>query len=223
MIIAEALYGACVVLLGLYGLNSLALIWLFLRHRTDARPEPAAPETWPHVTVQLPIYNELHAVERPLASAARLDYPGDRLEIQVLDDSTDETRQLASRMVARLRSEGTDIVHIVRPNRAGYKAGALAAGLDQAKGHLIAMFDADFDPPADFLRRVVPHFSGPDVGCVQARWEHLNRSYSPLRSAGSSDSRPGGPRAASRQRSSSWVRYSGRASHGTSRLRAASI
>ena len=178
--VAEVLYGVCVLLLSLYGANSLVLIWLFLRHRDDSGAEPLAPETWPHVTVQLPIYNELHIVERLLTAAARLDYPGDRLEIQVLDDSTDETRRVASQTVARLRAQGTDIVHIVRPNRAGYKAGALAAGLDQAKGELIAMFDADFDPPAVFLRNVVPHFADSAVGCVQTRWGHLNRDYSPF-------------------------------------------
>lgn len=178
--VAEVLYGVCVLLLSLYGANSLVLIWLFLRHRDDSGAEPLAPETWPHVTVQLPIYNELHIVERLLTAAARLDYPGDRLEIQVLDDSTDETRRVVSQTVTRLRAQGADIVHIARPNRAGYKAGALAAGLDQAKGELIAMFDADFDPPAVFLRNVVPHFADSAVGCVQTRWGHLNRDYSPF-------------------------------------------
>jgi hypothetical protein len=130
--------------------------------------------------VQLPVYNELYIVERLLGAAAALDYPRDRLEIQLLDDSTDETRHIAAQAVARLQEQGTDVVHVTRSDRADYKAGALAAGLTQAKGELIAIFDADFVPPPGFLRCVVPHFAHPDVGCIQTRWGHLNRDYSPL-------------------------------------------
>jgi cellulose synthase/poly-beta-1,6-N-acetylglucosamine synthase-like glycosyltransferase len=178
MPIIELLYALCVVLLGIYGLNSLVLTWIYLRHRHDPIPQPPPPAEWPHVTVQLPIYNELHTVERLLAAAAGLDYPRDRLEIQVLDDSTDETRQIAARTVHRLQEQGVDVVHVTRPDRAGFKAGALAAGLAKAKGELVAIFDADFLPPPDFLRRVVPHFADPAVGCVQTRWGHINRDYS---------------------------------------------
>jgi len=174
----EVLYALCVVLLSLYGFNSLVLTWLYLRHRHDPIPVPSPPDEWPHVTVQLPIYNELHTVERLLSAAARLDYPRDRLEIQVLDDSTDATSRVAARTVARLRRQGIDVIHISRPDRTGFKAGALAAGLAEAKGELIAIFDADFLPPPDFLQRVVPHFADPIVGCVQTRWGHLNRGYS---------------------------------------------
>jgi hypothetical protein len=174
----EVLYALCVVLLSLYGFNSLVLTWLYLRHRHDPIPELPPPVEWPHVTVQLPIYNELHTVQRLLAAAAGLDYPRHRLEIQVLDDSTDVTRQVAAQTVARLRRQGIHVVHITRPDQTGFKAGALAAGLAEAKGELIAIFDADFLPPPDFLQRVVPYFADPTVGCVQTRWGHLNRDYS---------------------------------------------
>lgn len=174
----ELVYAVCVVLLSIYGFNSLVLTWLYLCHRHDPIPESPLPAEWPHVTVQLPMYNELHMVERLLTAAATLDYPQDRLEIQVLDDSTDDTRQLAARTVSRLRQQGVDVVHLARAERTGFKAGALAAGLVRAKGELIAVFDADFVPLPDFLRRVVPQFADPKVGCVQTRWGHLNRDYS---------------------------------------------
>jgi cellulose synthase/poly-beta-1,6-N-acetylglucosamine synthase-like glycosyltransferase len=187
MAVVEFFYVLCVALLSLYGFNSLVLTWLYLRHRHDPTvrlsahdeaPVFSPPTEWPHVTVQLPIYNELHTVERLLTAVARLDYPRGRLEIQLLDDSTDETRRVAARTVARLRRQGMDVIHVTRPERAGFKAGALAAGLAEAKGELIAIFDADFLPLPDFLRRVVPHFADPIVGCVQTRWGHLNRGYS---------------------------------------------
>ena len=178
MIVIEILYVVCVSLLSLYGLNNLVLTWIYARHRHDPAPAPPAPAQWPRVTVQLPIYNELYMAERLLAAAARLDYPRDRLEIQVLDDSTDATRELVARQVERLQQLGLDVVHVTRVDRTGYKAGALAAGLDQATGELVAIFDADFLPEPDFLRRLVPHFAEPDVGCIQARWGHVNRDYS---------------------------------------------
>jgi hypothetical protein len=130
--------------------------------------------------VQLPIYNEKHTAGRLLDAVAALDYPRDRLEVQVLDDSTDETHQLVADAVARLREGGLEIVHLTRAVRTGYKAGALAAGLRAAKGTLIAVLDADFIPQPSFLRETVPHLADPGVGCVQARWGHANRAYSPL-------------------------------------------
>jgi cellulose synthase/poly-beta-1,6-N-acetylglucosamine synthase-like glycosyltransferase len=178
MSFVEFLYVLCVVLLSIYGFNGLVLTWLYLRHRHDPIPEPPSPAEWPYVTVQLPIYNELHTAERLMVTTAGLDYPRDRLEIQVLDDSTDATRRVAARAVARLRRQGINVVHFTRSDRAGFKAGALAAGLAKAKGELIAIFDADFLPPPDFLQRVVPHFAEPGVGCIQTRWGHLNRDYS---------------------------------------------
>jgi cellulose synthase/poly-beta-1,6-N-acetylglucosamine synthase-like glycosyltransferase len=182
MAFLEFLYAVCAVLLSIYGFNSLALVWLYLRHRNDPvpTPPPPAPDRWPHVTVQLPVYNELHTVERLLAAAAALDYPHDRLEIQLLDDSTDNTRRVAARAIARLRQQGVDVKHVTRADRSGFKAGALAAGLTSARGDLIAVFDADFVPPSGFLRQVVPHFADPAIGCVQTRWAHLNHDYSPF-------------------------------------------
>jgi cellulose synthase/poly-beta-1,6-N-acetylglucosamine synthase-like glycosyltransferase len=135
------------------------------------------------VTVQLPVYNERAVVERIVDAASALDWPRDRLEIQVLDDSTDDTRTLAARAVARARARGVHVVHRVRDTRAGFKAGALAAGLAEAKGDLVAVFDADFVPPPDFLRGATPPFGDPEVGMVQACWTHLNRDRSPLTAA----------------------------------------
>jgi cellulose synthase/poly-beta-1,6-N-acetylglucosamine synthase-like glycosyltransferase len=178
VIVFEILYAVCLMLLGIYGFNNLLLTWLYLRHRHDAPSDPPPPADWPHVTVQLPIYNERHTVERLLDAAAALDYPRERLEIQVLDDSTDDTRGIVERALDRLRQQGVDAVHVTREERTGYKGGALAAGVATAKGEFLAVFDADFLPPRDFLRRVVPHFSDPAVGCVQTRWGHVNRDYS---------------------------------------------
>src|SRR5262245_41213917 len=132
------------------------------------------------VTVQLPISTEHYVPERVIEAAARLDWPPDRLEIQVLDDSTDETSAVVDATVARIRLRGLAIEVLRRPARIGFKAGALAAGMASARGELIAYFDADFVPPADFLHRTVPHFADPGIAFVQTRWEHINRSYSPL-------------------------------------------
>ena len=164
--------------IGLYTLKSLVNIALYLRYRHSPPPHPQAPIDWPIVTVQLPVYNEPHTVERLLSAVALFDYPRDRLEIQVLDDSTDDTPDLVAGRVCMLRSQGLDISHVVRAERKGYKAGALAAGLEKARGSLIAIFDADFVPEPGLLREMVPHFAASSVGCVQARWGHLNRGES---------------------------------------------
>jgi len=180
MPLLEIAYGFLAAWLALYGLNTLALAVVYVRVRTR-RPEVAPlPRSWPVVTVQLPIYNELHVVERSIAAAAALDYPRELLQIQVLDDSTDGTSVVAQQAVARYAQMGIDIQYMHRCDRAGFKAGALAVGLQRATGELLAIFDADFVPPADFLRRIVPYFVLPKVGCVQARWTHLNRAYSTL-------------------------------------------
>jgi len=168
--------------LTLLGLYRVALLALSLRARrrdgAAALDLPPSPREWPHLTVQLPVYNERYVVRRLLQAAARLDYPRDRLEVQVLDDSTDRTSVLIRRLVRVMRRSGLDVRHLRRPHRAGYKAGALAAGLRVARGELIAVFDADFVPPRDFLRRMVPSVLRPGVGVVQARWSHLNRDES---------------------------------------------
>ncbi|MDD4933016.1 MAG: glycosyltransferase family 2 protein [Methylacidiphilaceae bacterium] len=142
------------------------------------RSEPCLPpenRDWPRVTVQLPIYNERFVVERLLRSVASLDYPRDRLEIQVLDDSTDATSQEVEQIAAELRRSGVSVEHLRRPTRAGFKAGALQYGLKRARGELVAILDADFIPPADFLQKAISYFSDPRVGMVQARWGFLNR------------------------------------------------
>ncbi len=175
-----ALYYLILGILALYGLHRLMLVWTYWRTRSNRLELPSMQDDWPRVTVQLPIFNEMYVAERLIDAVARLDYPRDRLEIQVLDDSTDETCELVANKVAELAATGIDICHLHRKNRQGFKAGALEAGCRVAKGELVAVFDADFVPPSDFLRRSVPHFQDTKVGMVQARWGHLNREYSLL-------------------------------------------
>ena len=181
------LYAVAMAVLLAYGMNLLWLAVVYARQDRlrpgpvpdpDAAPTPEA--TWPHVTVQLPLYNEALVVERLIDACARLVYPRHRFDIQVLDDSTDETTALAAHRVRYWQARGLDIVHICRTNREGYKAGALQNGLKMARGDLIAIFDADFQPTPDFLQRLVPHFDDPTVGMVQARWGHLNADDSLL-------------------------------------------
>ena len=184
-----ALYAFALAVLLAYGLN---LLWLAMLHaRQDEQHGGPVPEeapaavprpraSWPAVTVQLPLFNEAHVAERLIDACARLAYPRRRLEIQVLDDSTDETTGRVARRVEAWQRRGLDITHIRRTERAGYKAGALQNGLRLARGTLIAVFDADFVPPPDFLRRTVPAFEDADVGLVQARWGHLNAGDSLL-------------------------------------------
>lgn len=180
MVWLELLYGILATWLALYGLNSLMLTVIHLLGRSRQAQMSSQRDSWPSVTVQLPIYNEQHVVERLIAAVAALDYPRDSLQIQVLDDSTDETTTITQRAVAHYAQMGIPIQYLHRSQRIGFKAGALAEGLRHARGELVAIFDADFIPPPDFLRRIVPCFSSADVGCVQARWEHLNRTYSTL-------------------------------------------
>ncbi|KYG09303.1 glycosyltransferase [Sorangium cellulosum] len=174
------------VLLGLsaYGLHRLHLVVLCRLHRAKiTRAQEVAALTdrdLPPVTIQLPLFNESTVAARLLDAVARMDYPRDKLEIQVLDDSTDETQALVRAHVERLRAEGIDAVYLHRTNRVGYKAGALDAGLKVAKGELVAIFDADFIPQPGFVRSIVGHFEDPTVGMVQTRWGHLNRDVSIL-------------------------------------------
>ncbi len=173
------LYFVVVSALFVYGLNFLLLTCAAITRREPER-RPKMPAEWPRVTVQLPIFNELYVAERVVRAVAQFDYPADRLEIQVLDDSTDETSAILTRLISRLRSKGLDIQHIRRKSRAGFKAGALAAGLPRAKGEFIAIFDADAVPSKDYLKRTLPHFDHPRIAFVQARWTHLDRDYSLL-------------------------------------------
>jgi cellulose synthase/poly-beta-1,6-N-acetylglucosamine synthase-like glycosyltransferase len=178
-LVVTFLYVLVSLWLAIYSLHGLYLLLLYHRMK-GPRPDPPAPNPWPSVTVQLPIYNEFTTVERLLAAVVSLDYPHDRLQIQVLDDSTDETVHLVDRLVVFWQAAGVNIIHVRRDHRQGYKAGALAHGTSSASGDFIAIFDADFVPPPDFLKRCLPHFFDPKVGCVQARWGHLNRDYSLL-------------------------------------------
>lgn len=181
-----ALYYSVLVVLSFFGLHRLMLVVIYLRTggRRPVPPPPALPadpQAWPVVTIQLPLYNEMYVAERLIDAVCRLDYPAGRLEIQVLDDSTDETTEIVERIVAGYRAEGMDIRLLHRTDRTGFKAGALEAGLKGARGELLAIFDADFVPTPDFLRRSVPHFlADPRLGLVQGRWDHINRSYSLL-------------------------------------------
>jgi cellulose synthase/poly-beta-1,6-N-acetylglucosamine synthase-like glycosyltransferase len=169
-------------ILGIYGWHRYYLVYLYMKNkdRTAGPPPALADDAWPVVTVQLPVYNEMYVVDRLIDAVCALDYPRDRLEIQVLDDSTDETREIVELAVRRQAARGFDITCLYRSNRAGYKAGALEEGLKVARGEFVAIFDADFVPPPDFLRQSVPYFNDPAIGVVQARWGHLNQAYSLL-------------------------------------------
>jgi glycosyltransferase involved in cell wall biosynthesis len=186
------LYAVVLGILSVYGIHRSYLVLTAARLRgrmaTLRQGVPELPasvastsdSSLPAVTIQLAIFNEATVVRRLLGAVARMEYPHDRLEIQVLDDSTDETCALARQCVAELQATGLDVTYLHRVDRVGYKAGALAAGLEVAKGDLLALFDADFVPPADFLRKVVPHFRDADVAMVQTRWGHINRDHSIL-------------------------------------------
>src|SRR5205085_6120384 len=167
-------------ILCLYGLHRYHLVHLYYKYRRNTPQAQACFRELPVVIIQLPMYNEPAVVRRVIDATCRIEYPRDRLEIQVLDDSTDETREWATQAVARWREAGFDIHHIHRTNREGYKAGALAEGLRKARGEFVLIFDADFVPPADILQKTIHYFTHPRVGMVQARWEHLNRDQSLL-------------------------------------------
>jgi cellulose synthase/poly-beta-1,6-N-acetylglucosamine synthase-like glycosyltransferase len=172
-------YFIVLILLAGYGVHRYILVYLYYKHRKNRTTEPAARfSDLPRVTVQLPIFNEQYVVERLLESLIKLDYPREKLDIQVLDDSTDETMDVARSLVERYAALGSDITYHHRSNRHGFKAGALAEGLKSAKGEFIAIFDADFIVPEDFLMRTVHHFTEPNIGMVQTRWTHINRNYS---------------------------------------------
>jgi len=175
-----ATYFFVLVILAVYGWHRYYLVYLYMKNK-ERQPVPAGKfDALPAVTVQLPIYNEMYVADRLIDAVCELDYPNQLLEIQVLDDSTDETRNVAEQAVRRNAARGLDIKYVHRTDRSGYKAGALEAGLTVARGEYIAIFDADFIPPSDFLRRTIQHFTHPRVGMVQARWGHINQDYSLL-------------------------------------------
>ena len=172
-------YFIVLILLASYGLHRYMLVYLYYKKKKNKVTDPAEKfEDLPRVTVQLPIFNEQYVVDRLLQAACRLNYPREKLDIQLLDDSTDETVEVARGLVEHYAAQGFPITYIHRTNRAGFKAGALHEGLQVAKGEFVAIFDADFVPPPDFLLRIVHHFTDPKIGMVQTRWTHINRNYS---------------------------------------------
>ena len=173
-----SLYFLCLIILFLYSLTQLRLARSFVS--SAKTPNVKTPELtyFPKVTIQLPLYNELYVVERLLKSIIALEYPKNKLQIQVLDDSTDESLELTQRIVTEYQNSGFEILHLTRTHREGFKAGALKEGLKTASGEFIVIFDADFIPPYDWLLKTIPHFNDPEVGVVQTRWGHLNKSYS---------------------------------------------
>jgi cellulose synthase/poly-beta-1,6-N-acetylglucosamine synthase-like glycosyltransferase len=175
-----ASYFFVLIILAVYGWHRYYLVYLYLRNRgkEPAAALPLSPQ--PTVTIQLPLYNEMYVADRLIAAVCAIEYPRELLEIQVLDDSTDETRGIAEAAVRRFAEEGIDIKYLYRTDRTGYKAGALEAGLKQARGEFIAIFDADFIPSTDFLVRTMPQFGDAKVAMVQARWGHINQDYSLL-------------------------------------------
>lgn len=174
-------YFTVLIILSVYGLHRYEMIKTYFKHRKALAEGPK--ERWSHlpkVTIQLPLFNERYVVDRLLEQTVKMDYPKELLQIQVLDDSTDETHPYTERLVNEYRAAGHNIEYRHRSNRHGYKAGALQEGLESATGEFIAVFDADFVPPVDFLRRTVDHFTDPKVGVVQTRWSYLNRHYNLL-------------------------------------------
>lgn len=177
-------YTIAIVLIFMYALAQLNLLYNYLsskkKRSTCEKFDLNNPEEVPYITIQLPVFNEMYVMERLLDNIALLDYPKDKLEIQVLDDSTDETVHSTKAHVEKLAATGLDIKHITRTNRVGFKAGALKEGLEIAKGEFIAIFDADFLPKPNWLKRTVPYFKDEEIGVVQTRWGHINRDYSLL-------------------------------------------
>jgi cellulose synthase/poly-beta-1,6-N-acetylglucosamine synthase-like glycosyltransferase len=173
-------YLAVLLTLALYGFHRSSLVYLYYRHKRN-RPRPRARfADLPRVTVQLPLFNEMYVAPRLLDAVARIDWPRDRFEVQVLDDSTDETQEICRKKVEELAATGLDIKYIHRVDRSGFKAGALENGLQTASGEYVLVFDADFLPGADVLHQTIHFFTDPQVGMVQVRWGHVNRDYSGL-------------------------------------------
>lgn len=178
------IYTIALLMIFTYALAQLNLLFNYLASKkkkdTCETFDLSIPDETPIVTIQLPVYNEMYVMERLLDNIVEVDYPRDKLEIQVLDDSTDETIETTKKHIAKLQSKGIDIKHITRTDRIGFKAGALKEGLEIAKGEFIAIFDSDFLPKKDWLKRTVPYFKNPKIGVVQTRWGHINRDYSVL-------------------------------------------
>jgi cellulose synthase/poly-beta-1,6-N-acetylglucosamine synthase-like glycosyltransferase len=177
-------YFIVLFILALYGMHRYWLVYDYFMYAKNVPATPPPVEKWPRVTIQLPIFNERYVIERLVEAISRFDYPVELLDVQVLDDSTDETQEVARNCVERFAAQGMPVVYIHRTNREGYKAGALENGLKTSKGEFVAIFDADFLPEADFLRKTIPYFMNPEggekIGMVQTRWTYLNSDYSLL-------------------------------------------
>src|SRR6201996_6770228 len=172
-------YFVVLILLAFYGMHSYQLVYLCYKHRKNKVTEPTTRfAELPHVTIQLPIFNEQYVIDRLVECVCKIEYPWEKLQIQVLDDSTDETVDVARSVVERYAALGHNVSYHHRTNREGFKAGALDAGLKSATGEFVAIFDADFMPQPEWLMKVVHHFADPGIGMVQTRWAHLNRNYS---------------------------------------------
>ncbi len=178
------IYSVSLLLIFMYALAQLNLLFNYLSSKKQKDNCPkfdlSNPEEIPYVTIQLPVFNEMYVMERLLDNIAKIDYPKNKLEIQVLDDSTDETVESTRKQIEKIQATGLDIKHITRTDRQGFKAGALKEGLETAKGEIIAIFDSDFLPKPDWLKRTVPYFKDEAIGVVQTRWGHINRNYSIL-------------------------------------------
>ena len=183
-IIIIFIYSSALILIFMYALAQLNLLFNYLSSRKENENclqfDLSKPEEVPFITIQLPVFNELYVMERLLKNIVLIKYPKDKLEFQVLDDSTDESIESTAILIKELQKKGFDIQHIQRENRKGFKAGALKEGLVTAKGEFIAIFDADFLPEPDWLLRTVPFFKDTKIGVVQTRWSHINRNYSVL-------------------------------------------
>ncbi|MEI8314042.1 MAG: cellulose synthase family protein [Verrucomicrobiota bacterium] len=179
-LLAIIIYFTVLAGLACYGLHRYVMIFLYYKYRKQKILPIGQFQTLPHVTVQLPLYNEMYVADRLLNAIAALDYPMDKLEIQVLDDSTDETTAIVTQKVTELRRRGFDIAHVQRRNRQGYKAGALQNGLRLSHGEFVVIFDADFVPQPELLRQTIQYFTDPSIGMLQTRWGHLNEAYSLL-------------------------------------------
>ncbi|MES2798946.1 MAG: glycosyltransferase [Bacteroidota bacterium] len=178
-----AIYGICLFLIFCYSVLQFTLAMGYRKNRKTVATRVAPPMDWnnaPMVTVQLPMYNEMYVADRIIEACAEFDYPADKLQIQVLDDSTDETKDIIAATVAKIAATGVNIQHVHRTDRTGYKAGALDDAMDKVQGDFIAIFDADFIPEKDFLRKTIPFFANEKIGVVQTRWGHLNKKYSLL-------------------------------------------
>ncbi|MDR0927645.1 MAG: glycosyltransferase [Ignavibacteria bacterium] len=182
-IIILVIYFLSLCILFSFGIHGLILVYFYRKTLKNRREKPEMQTDVPMVTIQLPMFNEYSVVERLIRAVCKIKYPIDKLEIQVLDDSTDDTITLANKVVDEYKAKGYNIKYIHRIDRSGYKAGALKAGLEVAEGEFVAIFDADFVPNEDFLEETVPYFQNPNIGLVQTRWEHLNEDYSMITKA----------------------------------------